>query len=98
MPHSSDKPIRAEFVKLDSGHTHRCCSPGCGDKIKGESHAWRVTWQSGIVTYLEGLTLCVLHFTDGHPDLGGGHGDVPGLDPFLQSRSTWPGSAPPVPA
>jgi hypothetical protein len=72
------KPVSARTIPARLGA--RCCAPGCGDKIKpdpGDSMT-EVTWSDGTTSYIE--RGCERWFVVGHPDYGGGHGPVSGLD------------------
>lgn len=69
------KPVRAEMVPVHYP-AERCCAPGCGDKIKGES-MYLVVFDDGTHAYLE--PECIPCFVDGHPDYGHGFGWCDGL-------------------
>lgn len=74
----SSTPVSARRIPGRLGE--RCCAPGCGDKIKpaeGDT-MFEVTWSDGSLTYIEDA-ICASWFQNGHPDVGGGRGRVPGL-------------------
>ena len=68
--------VKVEEVLLEHPFP-RCCTTGCGDKIKPlESGATclKITWETGNVSYVEWG--CLDWFVNGHPDYGHGYGQI----------------------